>query len=42
VTGGRVVRTALFTVLFANDGRILIGPVGSAAIQQVAATGRAL
>jgi len=42
VAGGHVVRTALFTVLFANDGRVLIGPVGTAAIQQVAATGRAL
>jgi outer membrane lipoprotein-sorting protein len=42
VPGGHVLSTALFTVLFTNDGRILIGAVNSAAIQQVAATGHAL
>ena len=39
VPGGRAVRTALFTVLFTDDGRVLAGAVPLQALQDAAARG---
>ena len=40
VPQGRIIQTALVTVLIANDGRVYIGAVDAAALQRVAATGQ--
>ena len=42
VAGGRVITSALLTVLITDDGRVLVGPVSTAALQKVATTGKAL
>jgi outer membrane lipoprotein-sorting protein len=42
VAGGRLLTTALLSVFIADDGRIFVGPVSAAAIQQVASTGKGL
>ncbi|HVB27953.1 MAG TPA: hypothetical protein VNE21_08590 [Mycobacteriales bacterium] len=42
VPGGELVSTALVSVLFTPDGRVFVGAVSPAALEQVAATGRAL
>lgn len=42
VPGGRLITSSLISVLLTNDGRIFMGPVSGAAIQQVAATGKGL
>jgi hypothetical protein len=42
VSGGRLLSTALVSVLLTNDGKMYIGAVTPAALQQVAKTGRPL
>lgn len=42
VPGGQLVTTPLVSILIARDGTIYAGPVGPAALQQVAATGHGL
>jgi outer membrane lipoprotein-sorting protein len=42
VAGGRVITSALLSVLITNDGRIFAGPVSAAALEQVASTGQGL
>jgi outer membrane lipoprotein-sorting protein len=42
VAGGRLVTSALVTVLLTNDGRVFAGPVSGTDLQEVAATGQAL
>lgn len=42
VPGGRLITSALLSVLLTDDGRLFVGPVSGAAIQQVAATGKGL
>jgi outer membrane lipoprotein-sorting protein len=42
VPGGRLISTALVSVLVTNDGHIFAGPVSGSALQTVAATGHGL
>lgn len=42
VPSGRLITTALVSVLITNDGRIFAGPVGGSALQHVVATGHGL
>ena len=42
VPGGRLITSSLVSVLLTDDGRLFVGPVSGAAIQQVAATGKGL
>ncbi len=42
VPGGRLITTALVSVLITPDGAIFAGPVSGAALQRVAATGHGL
>ena len=42
VPGGRLITTALVSILITNDGTLYIGPVSSADIQKVASSGQGL
>jgi hypothetical protein len=42
VPGGRLITTALVSVLITDDGHLFAGPVSGAALQRVAATGHGL
>jgi len=42
VPGGRLITSALVTVLLTDDGRVFAGPVNGTDLQKVAATGLAL
>lgn len=42
VAGGRLITSALVTVLLTDDGRVFAGPVSGADLEKIAATGQAL
>ena len=42
VPGGRLITSALVSVLLADDGSVYVGAVNGADLQRVAATGRGL
>jgi outer membrane lipoprotein-sorting protein len=42
VDGGRLITSALLSVLMTNDGRVLVGPVSGADLQKIAASGHGL